>query len=45
MMTNAQHEEVIETRIVNIINNTDLSNEAKYLQEQLEPFFIVLNAF
>ena len=42
-MINAQHEEVIETRMVNIISNTGLSNEAKHLQAQLEPISIALN--
>ena len=40
LMINAQHEEVIETRKVNIINNIGLSNQAKYLQDQLEPISI-----
>ena len=43
LMFNAQHEEVIETRIVNIMNNIGLSNQAKYLQDQLEPISIALN--
>ena len=42
-MINAQHEGVIETRIAKIINNTGLSNQAKYVQEQIEPISIDLN--
>ena len=41
---NAQHEDVLEPRIVGILNNTGLSNQAKYLQEQLEPISNALNA-
>ena len=43
LMINAQHEGVIETRIAKIINNTALSNQANYLQEQIEPISIALN--
>ena len=43
LMINAQHEGVIETRIAKIINNTGLSNQARYLQEQIEPISIALN--
>ena len=42
-MINAQHEEILEPRIISIINNTCLTSQAKYLQEQLEPISIALN--
>ena len=43
LMINAQHEEILEPRIISIINNTGLTSQAKYLQEQLEPIYIALN--
>ena len=42
-MINAQHEDILEPRIISIINNTGLKSQAKYLQEQLEPISITLN--
>ena len=39
-MINAQHEDILESRIISIINNTGLTNQAKYLHEQLEPISI-----
>ena len=42
-MINAQNENAIETRIMSIINNTGLSNQAKHLQDQLQPISNALN--
>ena len=39
----AQNENTIETRIVSIINNAGLSNQAKHLQDQLQPISNALN--
>ena len=36
LMINARHENAVEPRIVSIINNTGLSNQAKHLQDQLQ---------
>ena len=43
LMINAQHENAVEPRIVSIINNTSLSNQAKHLQDQLQPISNALN--
>ena len=42
-MINAQHEDVLEARIKNIISNTGLFSQAKYLQDQLQPISNGLN--
>ena len=40
LMIKAQHEDILEPRIISIINNTGLTSQAKYLHEQQEPISI-----